>query len=71
MAKKKKETQKQITKIPVEDLEIDGVYRTYVKDIVKVLEINEQTETVKLYNISGAHRQWTKFKYVNIVEKVR
>lgn len=66
MAKKKV-----MTKIPVNELEVDGVYRSYVQDIVKILEIKKDTETVVLFNISGAHKQWTEFKYINLVERIR
>lgn len=55
--------------IPVKDLVVNGVYQTWVHDIVKILEINEQTKTVKLYNVSGSHNQWTAFKNINIIKR--
>jgi len=54
--------------IPAEDVEIGAVYRTHVKDIVKVL--NNNNGKFKLYNISGAHHLWVDFKNIAFVEKL-
>jgi len=67
MAKKKNGV---TPKIPVSELKINTVYRTYVRDIVKILKINEATKTVVLYNVTGSFRQWVDFKNIYIVEKL-
>jgi mRNA-degrading endonuclease RelE of RelBE toxin-antitoxin system len=56
--------------IKIEDIEIGGVYKTHVKDLVKVLGINEERKSVTLYNISGSFKQVTDFKNIALVEKV-
>lgn len=73
MAKKKTQTlknDKPIDKIPVEDIQVEGVYKTYVGDIIKVLDINKATKTVTLFNITGSFKQWTEFKNVNLIRKI-
>jgi len=55
--------------IPVKDLVINGVYQSWVQDIVKILKINESTQTITLYNVSGAHKQWTSFKHINLIKR--
>lgn len=69
MAKKKKEAQ--TPKIPVNEIELGGVYKNYVNELVRVEEINTTTNEVVLYNITGSHKQWINFKHVYLVEKVR
>jgi hypothetical protein len=59
------------TKIEVKDLEVGVTYKNYVQDLCKVLSINETTQTVCLYNITGAFRQWILFNNVNLVQKIR
>jgi len=56
--------------IAVDDVEINAVYRTHVKDLVKVLAKDETLQKFKLYNISGAYRQWTDFRNIAFVEKM-
>ena len=56
--------------IKVEDIEIGNVYRTHVKDLVKILEINEERESILLYNISGSFKQAVDFKNIALVEKI-
>lgn len=56
--------------IPIEDIEIGAVYRTHVKDLVKVLDKDEKLQKFKLYNISGAFKQWTDFRNASFVEKM-
>ncbi len=70
MAKKKK-VKTVVKNIPLEDLEVDGTYKSYVGDVVKILKIDEKNKTVVLYNVSGSHKQWTSFNYINLVEKIR
>ena len=60
-----------ITKIDVKDLEVDATYRNYVKDLCKVLSVDEKTQTVCLYNITGAFKQWILFDNVNLIQKIR
>jgi len=67
---KKKETQETTNRIPLEEIELGGVYKNYVNDIVKVEKIVGDQEKIIFYNISGAHRQWISFKNVFLVEKV-
>ena len=57
-------------KIPVEELKVDGVYKTYVGDIVKILKINNERKEIVLSNVTGAHKQWTSFKNIYIVEQL-
>ena len=52
------------------DVEVDGVYQTHVKDIIKILKIDEEKQSVFLYNISGAFNQWVDLKNLNIVKKI-
>ena len=69
MAKKKAAA---VTKrIDVKDIEVDGTYKTYVKDIVKILKINEDRKQIILYNISGSHKQWVDFRNIYLVERLR
>jgi hypothetical protein len=56
--------------IKIEDIELNTVYRTHVKDLVKVLVIDNEKQKIKLYNISGAHKQWLDFKNVAFIEKI-
>jgi hypothetical protein len=70
MAKKKEETQ-ELPKIPVEEIELGGVYKTAANDIVKVERIDGESKKIVLYNISGAHRQWIDFKHIYLIEKLR
>ena len=59
----------EFSNIEVRDLEIGAVYQNHVKDLVKVLEINNETKVVLFYNVSGAYRQWIDFKNIALVEK--
>ena len=71
MAKKKKEeSAEQLPKIPVNEIEIGGVYKSAVQDLVRVESINEETQKIVVYNVSGAHRQWIDFRHIYLVEKV-
>ncbi len=56
-------------KIPVGEIEVGATYRTYVKDLVKILDKNEKTEMIILYNISGSHKQWVSFKNIYLIER--
>ena len=56
--------------IKVEDIVIDGVYKTHVKDLIKILEINEERKSILLYNISGSFKQIVDFKRIALVEKI-
>ena len=39
-------------------IEIDGVYKTHVNDLVKVIEIDKPNDRIHLYNISEGANQW-------------
>ena len=56
--------------IKVEDITVDGVYRTYVKDLVKIIEINKNRKSISLFNISGSFNQIIDFKNIALVEKI-
>jgi len=69
MAKKKAETDEQ-KRIPVSELEIGGVYKSAVQDLVRIEKLDEEDQKVVVYNISGAHRMWISMKHIFLVEKV-
>jgi len=69
MAKKKAELAAE-KKIDIKDIVVNGVYKTYVNDIVKILRINKEREEFVLYNVTGSHRQWTSFKHIYLVERL-
>ena len=50
--------------------EINCVYQTHVKDLVKVIKIYDETQTVLLQNISGAFSQRVDIKNLNLVKKI-
>jgi len=60
-----------INTIPVKDLEINCLYYTHTKDLVKILGINEETKEIHLYNMSESCNMWVKLDRHIIVEKVR
>lgn len=70
MAKKKIDIDELGPKIPVNEIEIGGVYKTAVQDIVRVEKIDGGNEKIVVYNISGAHKQWIDFKHIYLVEKL-
>jgi len=59
------------TRIEPTDLEIGHTYMSYVGDLVKILDVNLERKEVAYYNLTGVHKQWTNFKNVNLVKKVR
>ena len=58
-------------RIPVSEIVVGGAYKTYVNDIVKILRINEETETITLYNVTGSFKQWTSFKNIYLVKRIK
>jgi hypothetical protein len=52
-------------------LEVGGVYKTNVKDLVEIREINDQTQQLKLYNITESCTQWTSIKKHRLIERIR
>jgi hypothetical protein len=54
-------------------IEIGGVYKTPVKDLVKVINIDKENDRIHLFNISDSANQWVslsraiKFKFVSRV----
>jgi len=71
MAKKKKEESKQVPKIPVNEIELGGVYKTFVNELVRVDKIDGEKKQIVLYNINGAHKQWIDFQHIYLIEKIR
>jgi len=67
---KKVSKEKENNNINVEDIEVGCVYRNYVKDLVKILEINKEKQQILLYNISGSFKQWLAFKNIALIEKL-
>lgn len=67
---KKKNLMEEVEKISVEDIEINGVYKTYVGDIVKILEIDNERECITLMNITGSFKQWIDFKNIFLVRRI-
>lgn len=59
------------TRIDPTELVVDGVYKTWVQEIVKILTIDKEKEKICLYNISGTHKQWVEFKNINLIAKLR
>lgn len=39
-------------------IEINGVYKTHVGDLVKIMEIDKPNDRIHLYNISDGANQW-------------
>lgn len=40
------------------DLEINGIYRTHIGDLVKIISIDESNDRIKIFNISDGANQW-------------
>ena len=55
-------------KIPVSEIKVGGVYKTYVNDLIRIEDINETTQMIRLYNVTGAFKQWTAFKNIYLIE---
>lgn len=43
------------------EIEINGVYKSHVGDLIKVLEIDKSNDRIHLYNISDGANQWVSF----------
>jgi hypothetical protein len=71
MAKKKSENTVEVNRIEPSDIDVGGIYRTYVNDLVRVESFNGETNKFVLYNISGAHRQWIDPANICLIEKIR
>jgi len=52
-------------------LEVDGVYFTNVKDLVKIRVIDEVKDEIYLYNITESCTQRVKLSTHRLVERVR
>jgi mRNA-degrading endonuclease RelE of RelBE toxin-antitoxin system len=39
-------------------IEIGGVYRTHVGDLVKIMDINKDIDQIHIFNISEGSNQW-------------
>ena len=51
-------------------IEINGVYKTHVGDLVKVVEIDKPNDRIHLYNISDGANQWVSLSRA-LVHKIR
>ena len=40
------------------ELRVNGVYKTHVGDLVKILSIDEKNDRLHLFNISDSAKQW-------------
>ena len=52
-------------------LEVNGVYRTNVKDLVKIKEIHEDKGQMYLQNITESCHQWVNIKGHRLITKIR
>lgn len=55
-------------------LEINGVYKTNTKDLVKIVEIREDGQMkgkMYLYNITESCHQWVNVKDHRLITKIR
>jgi hypothetical protein len=52
-------------------LEVEGVYKTNVKDLVKIVEIREEKGQMYLHNMTENCHQWVNIKGHRLVTKVR
>jgi len=68
MAKKKAKAE--VPRIPLDEIEVGGTYRNYVKDLVKIQEIDLERNEIRLYNISGSHRMWVSAKHIYLTTRL-
>ncbi|MFA5152827.1 MAG: hypothetical protein WC554_09730 [Clostridia bacterium] len=52
-------------------LEVNGVYKTNVKDLVKIEEIREDKGQMYLHNITENCHQWVDIKKHRLTTKIR
>lgn len=52
-------------------LEVGGVYKTNVQDLVKIKEIDEQKGKIHLYNITESCNQWVNLVGHRLKERIR
>jgi hypothetical protein len=55
-------------------LEIEGVYKTNTKDLVKIVKIEEEGQMkgqMYLYNITESCHQWVSVKNHRLISKIR
>lgn len=55
----------------VNEIEKNGLYRTYVGDIVKVTKIDHVKKEMTLFNVSQSCNLYKQFRYVDIIERIR
>ena len=70
MAKKKANTKVKKEKLHLDEIVIGGVYKTYVNDLVKIEQKNDDTEQVVLTNITHAYRQWVSYKNIYLTDRI-
>jgi len=58
-----------IKRINSEDIEVDSLYLSHVKDLIKVISI--ENEKVHVYNVTGSFNLWTTLNRLVLVEKIR
>lgn len=57
-------------RIPLDEIEVGGVYKSYANDLVKIEEKNDEREQVVLSNITHAFRQWVSYKNIYLVDRI-
>ena len=62
-----------VVTIPVKDLEINGVYYTHTKDLIKIIGIDEKHRErgLHLYNMTLSCNMYVDLDRHTIVERVR
>jgi len=70
MAKKTVNIEVKKEKIPVSEIVIGGVYKTYANDLVKIEAKNEEREQITLSNITHAIRQWVAYKNIYLTDRI-
>jgi len=58
-----------VVRIKSEDIEVDSLYLSHVKDLIKILSIDGKK--VVIYNVTGSHKMWTTLDRLDLVEKIK
>lgn len=60
-----------VKQIPLDELKEDGVYRTYVGDIVKIKAIRSEINQLYIYNISEGCNIYMNLKKHILTQRIR
>ena len=55
-------------------IEVNGIYKTHVNDLVKIINIDKSNDRIHLYNISDGANQWVSLSRAikhKIISRVR